>query len=255
MLMLGLSPRRALILFATLLMVALTLRLGFWQLDRAAQKAALQASELQRAELPPLPQQALASRDDEVAQQLYRRVALRGHWLAQHMVFLENRQVEGRPGFVVVTPLRLSSGGVVLVQRGWAPRNFVDRTALPQVPTPDSEVEVLGRVAPPPGKLFELGQTSAGSIRQNLDLAAFSAEIGLDLKPVSIQQLGDVAAAVAANAGAAPSSPGDGLLRSWPRPAANISKNHGYALQWFALSALTAGLYVWFQLINPPKQR
>jgi surfeit locus 1 family protein len=30
-----------------------------------------------------------------------------------------------------------------------------------------------------------------------------------------------------------------------------VGKHHGYAFQWFALSALIAGLYVWFQLLRP----
>jgi surfeit locus 1 family protein len=44
---------------------------------------------------------------------------------------------------------------------------------------------------------------------------------------------------------------GDGLLRQWPHPAVDVHKHYGYAFQWFALCALMAGLYVWFQLIRP----
>jgi surfeit locus 1 family protein len=43
----------------------------------------------------------------------------------------------GQPGFYVLTPLQLEgSDGVVLVQRGWVPRNFQDRSLLPPVQTP-----------------------------------------------------------------------------------------------------------------------
>ena len=38
------------------------------------------------------------------------------------------------------------------------------------------------------------------------------------------------------------------------RPAAGVDKHHGYAFQWFALCALTAGLYVWFQIIQPRRR-
>jgi surfeit locus 1 family protein len=48
---------------------------------------------------------------------------------------------------------------------------------------------------------------------------------------------------------------GDGLLRQWPRPAGGVQKHYGYAFQWFALSALMAGLYVWFQLLRPRRKR
>jgi len=40
-------------------------------------------------------------------------------------------------------------------------------------------------------------------------------------------------------------------LREWPRPAVDVQKHYGYAFQWFALCALMAGLYVWFQLVRP----
>jgi surfeit locus 1 family protein len=48
---------------------------------------------------------------------------------------------------------------------------------------------------------------------------------------------------------------GDGLLRQWPKPAVDIQKHYGYAFQWFALCALLAGLYVWFQLLRPRLSR
>ena len=47
------------------------------------------------------------------------------------------------------------------------------------VATPDGDVEVLGRLAPPPGQLYQLGEPVPGPIRQNIDLAAFRVETGL----------------------------------------------------------------------------
>ncbi|MES1163417.1 MAG: SURF1 family protein, partial [Rhizobacter sp.] len=52
-----------------------------------------------------------------------------------------------------------------------------------------------------------------------------------------------------------PATAGDGLLREWPRPAVDVQKHYGYAFQWFALCALMAGLYVWFQLVRPRLRR
>ena len=45
--------------------------------------------------------------------------------------------------------------------------------------------------------------------------------------------------------------PDDGLLRQWPEVAVDVSKHHGYAVQWFALCALITALYVWFQILRP----
>jgi surfeit locus 1 family protein len=236
------SRRSSLVLIATVLGVAATSSLGTWQLNRAAQKLALQAAMESREALPELPAQELANSVAAAAPQHFQRTRLKGQWMTANTVFLDNRQMNDKPGFFVVTPLKLSGcNQAVVVQRGWAPRNFVDRSALPAVPTPSGEVEVTGLIAPPPSRLFEFAGAAPGPIRQNLDLAAYSLEVGTPLKPLSILQSDDPVSNPAA----------DGLLRQWPRPALGIQKHYGYAFQWFALSALMAGLYVWFQIIRP----
>ena len=228
-----LSRRGWLLLAATLLGAALTARLGVWQLDRAAQKIALQTAIDTEAQRPAIANAGLG------ADQLHRRVALRGAWVAERTVWLDNRPMDGHTGFFVVTPLRLAGRTeAILVQRGWAPRNQVDRGQLPPLVTPTGEVEVVGRLAASPSRLYELGTASSGPIRQNLDPAAFAVESGLTLLPLTVVQT-------------APSDAGDGLLRHWPAPDLGLHKHYGYAFQWFALCALILVLYVWFQLVRP----
>ena len=238
------SPRtrRWIVLIATLVGVAVTARLGVWQLSRAAHKESLQASLDTRGSLPPVPQTELAHRADEAGAQHHRLTLLSGRWLTAHTVFLENRQMDGRPGFFVVTPLEIAPGDAVLVQRGWAPRDPQDRTRLPVVPSPAGPVQVWGRIAPPPAALYALGTDSAGPLRQNLDVCAFEREIGTVLRPLSIYQQPQGA-------------PADGLLRRWSAPAVDVHKHHGYAFQWFSLATLLTGLYVWFQLLGPWRAR
>jgi len=229
-----------LITLLALLAVAVTASLGRWQLSRAATKEALQASMEARLAEPVLDGATLRG---EVAADalLHRRMVARGQWLAERTVFLDNRQMNGRVGFFVVTPLRLEGSDVaVLVQRGWVPRNFEDRSRVPVVETPSVPVTVVGRIVPPPGKLYELGAAEVGPIRQNLDLAQFRSETGLPLAAVSIQQT-DAAA--------------DGLARDWPPGNTGVDKHYGYAFQWFGLCALIAVLYVWFQIVRRFFQR
>ena len=218
----------------------LTARLGWWQLDRAAQKLDLQSAVDQRSGLPPLRGAAqLARTADAAPAQHHRAVQLTGRWSAAHTVYLDNRQMNGRPGFFVVTPLMLGDGSAVLVQRGWLPRDFQDRSRIAGVPTPEGEVVVNGRIAPAPGRLYEFGRSEGGRIRQNLDLDGFARETGLNLRPLSLLLVDS------------PASAGDGLLRDWLAPSSGVAKHRGYAAQWFALSALILVLYVWFQLIQP----
>jgi surfeit locus 1 family protein len=228
------------VLVAAVFAVAVTARLGWWQLDRAAQKIALQTAIDARATEPPLPAAALARDAAAAAAQHHRRVELGGRWSDAHSVWLENRQMNGRPGFFLVTPLLLADGSAVLVQRGWAPRDPRERTRVPSIATPGTPVEVQGRIAPPPDRLYDFGDPGRGSIRQNLDLDAYARETGLALRPLSIKQLGDA---------------GDGLLRQWPQVALDVHKHYGYAFQWFALCALITGLYVWFRIVQPRRRR
>jgi surfeit locus 1 family protein len=240
----GDERRRAIIvLLATIAGVALTARLGFWQLDRAAQKVAIQAQIDARRSQPPLDAATLADTPQAADSQHQRRAALRGRWIAARTVFLDNRQMNGMPGFFVVTPLQLDGrAAAVLVQRGWVPRNFRDRAALPAVPTPGGPVEVEGVVAPPPSRLYQFSNEASGPIRQNLPLDAYARETGLALLPLSVLQ--------SDSAG----TRGDGLQRRWPAPELDVSKHYGYAFQWFAMAALMVGLYVWFQLLRPARR-
>ncbi|MGE0096862.1 MAG: SURF1 family protein [Hydrogenophaga sp.] len=225
---------------ATVLTMAVTALLGLWQLDRAAQKIALQVQIQDRGALSAWSNADLLQAVD-AREGLHRPVNLLGTWVPNASVFLDNRQMNARVGFFVVTPLRLEgSERAVLVQRGWVPRDFTDRSRVPTLPTPVGPVRVLGRLAPPPGKLYELGEAGRGPIRQNIDLASWAAETGLPLLDVSVLQSGDAS---------------DGLLREWPQASLDVSKHHGYAFQWFALCALAGLLYVWFQILSPRRKR
>lgn len=221
--------------FVSLLLFVLGLELGQWQLGRAAQKTALRDAIAQSQAKPELDNESflamLATGDV-----LYRRVNLTGRWLTAATVFLDNRTMNERVGFVVVTPLRLeTTGQVVLVQRGWVARNFVDRQAVPDIAHPLLVVQIEGRVSPPPSRHFDLGGTDDGRIRQNLDPKTYGNALGLNLVPVSVQQTGDER---------------DGLSRNWPQPNVGVDTHYGYAFQWFTLSGLVALYYLWFQIVK-----
>ncbi len=224
-----------LITVAAVLATLATLSLGQWQLNRAAEKRAIQEQRDKQGERSALDNAAFMALSTPL-EELHRPVQLKGHWLADQTVFLDNRQMNAKPGLYVITPLKIEgSSAVVVVQRGWIARNFEDRTQLPKVRTLTGTVVVEGRIAPPPSKLYEMGGPDSGVIRQNLDLPLFSAETGLPLLSMSIQQIG-----------ATP----EGLLREWPVVGTGVEKHYGYAFQWFALSALIALLYVWFQIVR-----
>jgi len=239
-----LTVRFVLMTVVSLALIAATASLGFWQLSRAQQKLAQHAAMLGRENLAPWSAQellgALAS-DRALGQtQAFHPLQLRGHWVKEATLYLDNRQMKGRPGFYVYTHLRLAdSGAVVAVERGWAPRDFDDRTRLPQVVSPDDEVVIQGRIGGEPSRLFEFSPPVSGQgaspILQNLTVAAYADEFSLSLLPLTVVQTG---------------APSDGLQRDWPTRDSGVDTNYGYAFQWFGLCALVTVLYVWFQIVR-----
>ena len=225
-----------LITVATLVAVATTASLGMWQLSRAAQKQARQTAMDAQTAKPPLTATSLMAATDPMTV-LHQRAKLRGSWAPPStMVFLENRPMAGRTGFVVVMPFLLEGGqGALVVQRGWVPRSMDDRTRVPKIDTLDGVIEIEGRMALPPSDLYALGDSTGGAIRQNLTVSKFAAETGLQLLPLTLQQTG--------------ASP-EGLLREWPVLNMGIDKNYGYAAQWFGMAALFSLLYLWFQIFR-----
>lgn len=213
-----------------LLAMAVTIRLGFWQLDRAHQKEAIQ-TRIERFESAP-PQ--TVTKTPVAAQSIeYHRVRAYGRFMPERVVYLDNRPYRDQPGFYVVMPLQLADGGYVLVNRGWLPRNADVRTAMAPYTTPSGDMWIEGIARADASRAFELGQGGSAahqSIRQNLDVAAYAAETGLSLQPFVIQQTNDS---------------GDTLVRDWPAPTLGVERNYGYMFQWWAMAvaALGFGLY------------
>jgi surfeit locus 1 family protein len=144
---------------------------------------------------------------------------------------LDNKLRQGKPGYEVITPLRVAGSDLhVLVNRGWvqAPPT---RDVLPEVRTPAGEVRIEGVALEHLPRLLHVDPNEKGRVRQSLQLPAFAAETGLRLEPRIIEQH---------------STTDDGLLREWPRPDTGVEKNESYALQWYSFAALAVILALVF---------
>jgi cytochrome oxidase assembly protein ShyY1 len=229
---------------ATLVLVALGIQLGNWQVRRAAEKTALQARLAQRAALPPL---VLDGTPVESGAIEYRRVVVTGEFIPGWPLFLDNRPLEGRTGFVLLMPFKIAdSNEAVLVARGWLPRDPAAHDRVPQVATPVGRTTIEGMAVLHPPRVMELGTAPPlrpGAIVQNLDPAGFARASGLSVLPVLVEQTGLDAGAPAAGAPAA-GAPDRGLVRKWPAPAVDVDRNKGYAFQWYALAALAFLFFV-----------
>lgn len=217
---------------ATVLLVALGVALGQWQDRRAAGKIAQGRMLAERSAGAPLQLDGkmLAPADAE-----FQKVQVRGQFLRDWPVFLDNRPHEGRAGFYLLMPLRIEGSAThVLVARGWLPRNSAVREQLPPFATPEGVVTVEGVARTGMGHVMQLGEAAAirpQAIMQNVEPAQFAQASGLAVQPFFIEQTG-------------PAQAGDTLVRAWPAPALGVEKHQGYAFQWYALATMAILFFV-----------
>lgn len=98
--------------------VLVMIGLSIWQVERLQWKEALIADRQARVAAEPIALPAPGS--DPVAVE-YRRMAVTGHFLHDHEMYLAARSMNGNVGYHIVTPMALVDGSTVLVDRGWVP--------------------------------------------------------------------------------------------------------------------------------------
>lgn len=76
----------------------------------------------------------------------WRKVEMTGTWMQPDQVLVRKKSLESNLGLWVVTPLRLTDGTVVMINRGWTPAadSAIDSPVVAAVP--NGEIEVLGRL-------------------------------------------------------------------------------------------------------------
>ncbi|MFC0169113.1 SURF1 family protein [Pseudoduganella danionis] len=220
---------------ATVLVVTLGIQLGNWQQRRAAQKLVMQSQLEQGQHAAPLRLDGAALAAEAVE---FRRVQLEGEFVRNWPLYLDNRPYQGRAGFYVLMPFRLTGSGMhVLVMRGWVPRDAQQRDRLPALLTPAGPVTLTGLARVGTGHVMELGSAAPltpGAIVSNVDPLQLAKDSGLTMQPFVVEQ----------HAAAQPAGDDASLVRDWPAPALGVEKNQGYALQWYALSAMAVVFFV-----------
>lgn len=201
-------------------------RLGFWQLERAADKtrmlAAVQDVLSVRAARP------LAVAGEAARARGYDWAAGRGRFDDRPPLLLDNQQRGGRVGVRVYRIFVPDTAPApLLVDLGWLPLAG-DRT-LPAAPRPEGPQTVRGLLAPPPSSGLALGAAMARSdgawLLTRVDLEAIARETGLSvpLAPRVLRLDPALPLGYARDL--------DVLPNTLPP-----EKHRGYALQWFALA-------------------
>ncbi len=204
------------LVLAAVVVAAVCVRLGFWQLDRLHGRQQVNAMLAARETAPPVD---LATADPgDVA---YAHVIATGTYDPTREVILSGRSQDGVAGNHVLTPLVLTNGDAVLVDRGWIPLDVSTPPVTGAAAAPGGPVRVGGLALPPDATTSP--PTPAPSITTRIDL-------GMDGLPY---RLLPVYLLLASQDPAQPA----------PVPATGPTLDDGphlsYAMQWFAFATIT----------------
>ena len=201
--------------------------LGLWQLDRAAEKeatAALFEADGDYRQVDPAETPAL-----------YERLEVRGRFLAERQVLIDNIVRNGSIGYFVITPLELTvDKRLLLVNRGWVAKQRNGQTAADLSVPADwrslrGRAGRLPRVGIRPGPAFATSDTwPRTAVYPTIDDVA--AELGADLWPFVL--LLD------------PEESSE-FRREWRPEESGPMTHYGYAFQWFAMALAVAVIGGW----------
>ena len=242
------------LLAGVLMVAAVFVRLGLWQLDRAAEKVvaneALQAQLLADAQpLESIP--ATDLRWDNAPLQ-NRFVMLEGEYDNARTILILAEFFDGQIGYGVVTPLRLqSTGQLALVSRGWT-TGILPQGMQPILRPVDGPVRVGAQIHLPEREPIADSSPPALSASpewplrvRGLNIGQLATSLGEPLFPFELR--------ITEN------QPGT-LVRHWPATNPEVGIHLFYALQWFLFSALAliaallASSNLWQLLRKPTPQ-
>lgn len=221
------SSRRWLPYAFGVLVVAQFVGLGVWQISRAQEKRAAQEAFDRETGFT----RFVHGMDVKPYQQLLAE----GRFDAEHQFLLDNIIVDSRNGHYVLTPLVYSDDEpALIVNRGWVARTgeAVESAALE---VPPGRVTVRGRAGALPRAGYRMGaaiEPQSAWPRHALypALDEVQAALGRELQPFVLLL-----------------APGEdyGLLRRWEPAEIGPGRHYAYALQWFAMAVVLAGLLAW----------
>jgi surfeit locus 1 family protein len=234
-----LTPKWILTTLLVLAALAVLARLGIWQLDRLELRRAFNAHYSEVMDMPPL-EISTASAEDLSAME-YRAATVTGVYDYEHQIALRNRYHDNVYGYHLLTPLILSDGSAILVERGWIPASGNETPADWRKYDQPGQITLSGILRL--GQEPEMGgvpdpELAEGQTRlefwNNVNLARIQSQIPTPLLPVFFQPDYD---------------PADSQPPIIPaRPEIEISEgpHFGYAMQWFTFAVMLALGYPFF---------
>jgi len=226
---------------ATILIMALCIRLGFWQYNKAQDTIEKQQKIDDGMTFAPVELPSII--DDEASWQ-YKRVSFKGSYLPEYQIILDNRVHGNKAGYEVITPVKVNNKEhYVLVNRGWIAGN-PDRS-LPMIETPEDEQLFIGDLTFPLAKVFTLESTAEKesawqSLWQHIDMQRYQTLVPFHVSPYIVRL--------------APGEIAGGFVRDWPIPKNRITVHLGYAYQWFGFALTLFIIYIVLNIKSVKKE-
>ncbi len=222
--------RRALafVIFA-IVVAAGCVRLGFWQLNRLAERRAANAKLASRLSMPATP--ALEAMRDTAAA-AYRRVTLTGTFDFDNEVSLASRTREGSPGANIITPLRVpGTDTAVLINRGWVYAADAMSVDFARWREPNDAAVT--------GYLLEIARGGRGTVSarssprvvRRLEYDSLTKRLPYPIAPF-------ILVATANRSSESPAASRDSTPARLPPPLLDEGPHLGYAIQWFAFAVI-----------------
>jgi len=226
MLRLGVFHFKPLPTLVTLLAIAFLVKLGFWQLDRAAEKQQL-FDDFATQQQTPLD----ISQPNDTLPARFRSVKATGTFDSERYLLRDNQIHDGKVGYQVIALLKVENEAALIpVNLGWVPAP-VSRSELPAVDIPAGRLNVHGYFYQPAADAFTLQQQRFSEITwplriQQPEFQRLADATGIPLRPYMVL-LSEQAEF--------------GFERQWEPQVMSPQKHQAYALQWFSL-ALACGV-------------
>ncbi len=242
-----LQPKWVLATLVVVLLAALFVRLGFWQLGRLEERRAENAVGEQQSSEPPIElDQLLVDADSDYASIEYRSAWVEGVFDTDSEVLVRSQVYRGTAGFHIITPLIKADGSAVLVNRGWVPLILDTVPVEAALPTPpEGRVEGWVQLSRTRPRLGAQDPTEGRMVvASRVDIDRIQQQVGYPLEPVYLVM----------------DRPADeNLPIALALPKFESEGPHlGYAIQWFGFAVVLLIGYFFLtrrQLAGPGKPR
>ncbi len=222
-------------LFLTAVFCSSFVYLGFWQIHRADEKANMISAQKKQQNLKPIrwvPQQKLPAQ--------YERIQLEGVYLPQAFL-LDNQHHQHQFGYDVLSPLQLTDGSVVLIDRGWI-HGDITRRIFPKIQIPNDLIQLQGMVYFPSKNQWVLGPVFEEKENKTVILERFDEQL--------VSQL--LQKAVYPFIIRLDKQDTHGFVREWETVSMPPQRHLAYALQWFAMALV---ILIIFLALNLKKKK